>query len=605
MLVAVAAMAFTACQKDNDETNKTEQKTVITGVATIANDDTRSGFLPKEDGATSYKSAWEGGETIKIFYNDKVATATIDANGVFTAKLEGEVSSITVCSPASAWNDEGEYYVTDWQTSGDNSVDPSVHILKSEATAIVDGAASVNMAHAVAYGKMTIGVPQDFATYRVAVTINNEASYSVYGGKNGTYWFATKPFAEVETITVAAYNVNGQRVEKTVSMEDVAKPLAFHAGRVSTFSVSGLAEKIEQVEFTDAEAIIVGDKLNVTFSNDDHTLLVPFFSNTFENGVLKTGKWVLGDNFSSYDITFNSISAQGYYCTAMEVTVTDTNVTINFTWNGDKYSAVYNGTIAADLDALPTWYFYCLMDLTDRQYSWEHFDNYMKWGTIDELNITNGIQIALRNDNWDWVIFTFPTNGNKYITPGTYTVGSTLGSESYNATNRELLTSGTVEVSYDEATGYTITFDVYQGSTSIKGKFVGDLSAKGITAPGTGGNTGGSEEPDPENPGEGGDATESFENWVFSASLDQGARLITVTDGTHTVTFTINAIAGGTFKIGGYGALYAYSVTVNGEPAESASGTIQMDSATGYKIRLDAEINGVKYTGTSTNAVVK
>lgn len=96
----------------------------------------------------------------------------------------------------------------------------------------------------------------------------------------------------------------------------------------------------------------------------------------------------------------------------------------------------------------------------------------------------------------------------------------------------------------------------------------------------------------------------SYEDWVFSATLDQGAKLVTCTDGSHTITFTLSEIAGATFHINGEGTLLAYDVTVNGVAADSASGTISMKSEDLYHIVLDAYINGVHYTGTSTNAII-
>ena len=95
----------------------------------------------------------------------------------------------------------------------------------------------------------------------------------------------------------------------------------------------------------------------------------------------------------------------------------------------------------------------------------------------------------------------------------------------------------------------------------------------------------------------------NYENWVFSATLDMGAKLVTCTDGSHTLTFTLSEIAGATFSIND-GSLRAYNVTVNGVATEDATGTLEMSSASGYCIRLNAYINGVHYTGTSTNPVV-
>ena len=80
--------------------------------------------------------------------------------------------------------------------------------------------------------------------------------------------------------------------------------------------------------------------------------------------------------------------------------------------------------------------------------------------------------------------------------------------------------------------------------------------------------------------------------------------LVTLTDGTHTVTMTLNQLAGGTFYLNGDGVLNASNVTVNGVAAESASGTMEMSSASSYYIVLDCYINGVHYTGTSNNPVV-
>ena len=97
---------------------------------------------------------------------------------------------------------------------------------------------------------------------------------------------------------------------------------------------------------------------------------------------------------------------------------------------------------------------------------------------------------------------------------------------------------------------------------------------------------------------------ESFENWVFDATLNMGSLLVTLTDGTHTVTMTLSQLAGATFYLNGDGALNAYNITVNGVAAESASGTMEMSSASSYYIVLDCYINGVHYTGTSNNPVV-
>lgn len=112
-------------------------------------------------------------------------------------------------------------------------------------------------------------------------------------------------------------------------------------------------------------------------------------------------------------------------------------------------------------------------------------------------------------------------------------------------------------------------------------------------------------------PGDGGDEggnndgpISSYENWVFDAELNMGARQVTCTDGTHTVVFTLNAVGGGTFYIFDSGVCNITNVYVNGVETTDASGTMIMSSNNNYYITLDAYINGVHYTGTSKNPVV-
>ena len=111
------------------------------------------------------------------------------------------------------------------------------------------------------------------------------------------------------------------------------------------------------------------------------------------------------------------------------------------------------------------------------------------------------------------------------------------------------------------------------------------------------------------NPGEGGDdqpstGGQSYEGWQFSAVLDMGTPKITVTDGSHTVEFTLNQLSGGTFYIFDNGQLNITKVVVNGVETTDAYGTVEMGSNNSYHVTLNATINGVKYTGTSSNAVV-
>ncbi len=157
----------------------------------------------------------------------------------------------------------------------------------------------------------------------------------------------------------------------------------------------------------------------------------------------------------------------------------------------------------------------------------------------------------------------------------------------------------TVETAYityqnlDWETTYTVSVVANPADTAVNtASDAGTATFTTEADPNEGGNEGGNE------------GSTSYENWVFDASLDMGSLLVTLTDGSHTVTMTLSELAGGTFYLNDTGALNAYNITVNGVPAESASGTMEMSSTSNYYIVLDCYINGVRYTGTSNNPVV-
>ena len=116
--------------------------------------------------------------------------------------------------------------------------------------------------------------------------------------------------------------------------------------------------------------------------------------------------------------------------------------------------------------------------------------------------------------------------------------------------------------------------------------------------------TGAQPEGDENEGGNTGGPVASYEDWNFDASLDQSAMVVTCTDGSHTVTFKLNTMSGGTFYLNGNGTLNVTEVTVNGVVAESISGTMAISTNHAYRIVLDAYIDGVHYTGTSNNPVV-
>ena len=317
MLVAVAAMAFTACSQDVNEVNKVEKVTRYEFTANIA-DDTRSGFAEKEEGATAYKSEWYGNETLKLFVTDYngynvETTATVDAEGNFTLKLTDAPENffMTVVSPADSWVSEYTATIPAEQTPLANSVDPKAHLLQAQALPVSGGVADINMTHMAAYGKMTVnGV--DFAIDHVVVDLkgtfygyDREYSYTINATnvENNTFWFATEPI-DVAEFTVTAYDAEGNAVTKTVDVAAAGKTMSFNYGRVGTFSVSGLEVPVVEEKFDSTYAYVYQnygdtDKEIMFVAEDGRGLRIDFY-NVYENNCIIPGTYTFSGSGYMY-----------------------------------------------------------------------------------------------------------------------------------------------------------------------------------------------------------------------------------------------------------------------------------------------------------------
>ena len=364
MLVAVAAMAFTACSQDVNEVNKIERVTRYEFTANIA-DDTRSGFAEKEDGATAYKSEWFGDETLKLFLktNDNSwsaeTTASIDEEGMFSFKLENAPESffMTVVSPAESWESEYTANIPAVQTPLANSVDPKAHLLQAQAVPVSGGVADINMTHMAAYGKMTVnGVA--FEIDHVVIDLKGsffgsarELSYTINAAnvENNTFWFATEPI-DVAEFTVTAYDAEGNNVvAKTVSMEGKEKPLAFNYGRVGTFSVKDLEVPAVPEETYDYTSAYVSntwgddDKLITFTAEGKDDLNVNFAGRSFDGNAIAAGTYYYDDGVYNYGISLGSYYGAGglvtaYHVDSVSVSIENNNYVIIFTNLRDQYS---------------------------------------------------------------------------------------------------------------------------------------------------------------------------------------------------------------------------------------------------------------------------
>ena len=277
MLVAVAAMTFTACEKDNAENNNnngTEQKTAITFNAEFA--DTRSYFT--ENNGEGYASAWTEGDEATFavntydsawgyWYGKDTESAIIDANDCFSVDLSvGYNDKIIACTPASQWNVTtssngyiGNYTIPSEQTPTATSVDPKAHILMAEATYTGSNNMSLTFAHQVAYGKFSL---TNFAgTDATAVLLDIDGDKYTIKLDNiniatEPIWFACEPNGKVSNMTVTVNATEGGYPKQIITGGD--KNLEFIQGQVSTFIV----------DMTDVTPGAVVDTFNPTVTYD-------------------------------------------------------------------------------------------------------------------------------------------------------------------------------------------------------------------------------------------------------------------------------------------------------------------------------------------------
>ena len=249
--------------------------------------------------------------------------------------------------------------------------------------------------------------------------------------------------------------------------------------------------------------------------------------------------------------------------------------------NGMSYDAI-SGTMNLSSDGAGTIEFVMTLNFTNgtsRQFSFA--------GKIGQQN-TSGEVTKLATPSVSGLV-----SGNAATVSWQEVAGAANYTVTLNGGNAKIVETAYITYqNLDYSTTYTVSVVANPADTAVN-----SASDPGTATFTTEANPGG---------GEGGDNTggESFEGWVFDASLNISSLLVTLTDGTHTVTMTLNQLAGGTFYLNGDGVLNASNITVNGVAAESASGTMEMSSASSYYIVLDCYINGVHYTGTSNNPVV-
>lgn len=258
VLIAVAAMGFVACSMENEPV--VENKNEVHTISVVAGfDATRSGF--GELAGDSYKQVWDGTETIvwSIVTNDlasdmgnvaNTSTGSSISFDISTAGIRENVNGgkILLCTPIESAIVNGGAIVAQVpsnQTPLENSCDPKAHVLTSETSYEGDVKNLTNLTatfqHYSAYGRMTFTA---LPTFEEGATIKdvvlNIGSYTYVlnpeNVKDNVYWFGCTPTAALTAMTVTIRTTDNYSYTKTLNLE--GKDFAFTKGELTQFKVN-------------------------------------------------------------------------------------------------------------------------------------------------------------------------------------------------------------------------------------------------------------------------------------------------------------------------------------------------------------------------------
>ena len=347
MLVAVAAMAFTACQNDVDDVNAVSKGLTLTFSGTLE-EDTRVAFGDYDGDA--YKVVWSGDEaentTFTAFdadggqFGSKSVTMEVDENrakAIFTVEW-WDASYFADCdiiayvgNGVSKYTGNFNFDDSTVQCPTDNSVDTNYFGLKGtfpykagEAT-VIDGV----FEHLTAYGKVTLPEVEGvkFDSVKVVLTGASEDVVKTYNldvtkVTTQTYFFACEPMAEVTKFSVSASNVSGDMYTYET---EVLNGLSFNAGRVSNIKVKELNKLEASYSMTGFVHNSYGYSELTLFVNDD-----------------RTGEKVATFTVD-YDPNITLIPAGTYKFTSLDDTYENEYFVGGFMyWYGDCYAAPFN-----------------------------------------------------------------------------------------------------------------------------------------------------------------------------------------------------------------------------------------------------------------------
>ena len=240
MLVAVAAMAFTACTESNNEVNAVTKKVVLEFVADLADDDTRVAFGEKD--GNKYPVVWEAYDNVSVKVGEKQAWYTLTEEDVLESGKKAIIRPEFELLEDETLSGDIVATVNENVLFDNHQGNKPTISLKAEA---VYPATNLVFEHQYAYGKMElVGLPAEFNVTEVKLNLvggGKELNHTISGNsvEDNIFWFTTEAMEAVESFAVYASN-GAVTYYREVTVE---KNFAFEVGKVSAFRVKELVVK--------------------------------------------------------------------------------------------------------------------------------------------------------------------------------------------------------------------------------------------------------------------------------------------------------------------------------------------------------------------------
>ena len=292
MLVAVAAIAFVACESNKETATAKAEGTTYT--IEVSMDDTRSMF--GEMAGEAFPSQWEGNEALSVYlvnydyyyYDGAVASIKVNESnpktgyitftlpdyydyyeytdmpapnyGIFYAASPAESVIVDTNGVTVKWDSLKE------QTPRENNVDAKAHVVMSRYEDTIYSGMNLSFKHAVAYAKMNISaLPAGVEAIDAVVVKFDQMTYTLNTSYTENIWFAVK---EATPATATITIVSGDKsFEKELTLND---KFAFTTGAVTGFTVDmSVAEEVVEGDGPVADDFIEVDKLTAGDYNDN------------------------------------------------------------------------------------------------------------------------------------------------------------------------------------------------------------------------------------------------------------------------------------------------------------------------------------------------